>query len=234
MRKIEWTHNLTWKTLYGKNHGSTRLRSKTMHREVYNGELQGDDLELAVLATGGGNTQRRRPLPLSLSLAIYLSLSHGCSLSSLLLSGKTEKMSNNIKTVCPKSYLYTYDFGAIYNYSLKGPWQTYSQICPRIRISLRVHSSSGSEAGVFIIRFRNRNRACRHSSPTSDHPIRRDRNPNKLPLHFGMGCLSNPILFRHASSLSGVSTLVSISEPFSSVWIFVSTNSLSSILSRIQ
>ena len=35
----------------------------------------------------------------------------------------------------------------------------------------------------------------------SGHPIRRDRNPNNLPVHFGMGCLSNPILFRHASNL---------------------------------
>ena len=74
MQKIEWTHDLTWKTLYGKNHGSTRLRTKTMHREIYNGELQGDDLELAVLATGGGITQRRRPLPFPHSLSRLLSL----------------------------------------------------------------------------------------------------------------------------------------------------------------
>ena len=39
---------------------------------------------------------------------------------------------------------------------------------------------------------------------------------------------------RSASSLSGVSTLVSMSAPFSVVWIFVSTNSRSSTLSRIQ
>ena len=71
-------------------------------------------------------------------------------------------------------------------------------------------------------------------SPGLRHPIRRDRDPNKLPLHSGMGCLVSPICFRHASSLFGVSTLVSISDPFSSVWIFVSTNSQSSTRSRIQ
>ena len=47
--------------------------------------------------------------------------------------------------------------------------------------------------------------------------------PNKIPLHSGMGCCSNPICFRHAPSLSGVSTVVSMSDPFSVVWIFVST-----------
>ena len=57
------------------------------------------------------------------------------------------------------------------------------------------------------------------------YPIRRDQDPNKLPLHSGMGCLVNPIRFWHASSLSGVSILFSICDPFSSVWIFVSTNS---------
>ena len=58
-------------------------------QRMYNGELQGDDLELAVLATGGGITQRRRrQRPRSLSLS--LSLSHGCA-PSLSQSGKTEK-----------------------------------------------------------------------------------------------------------------------------------------------
>ena len=95
-------------------------------QEMYNGELQGDNLELAVLATGGGITQRRRPLLLSLAL------SHGCS-HFTLSKWKTKKMSNNNKTVCPKSYLYSYDFRAIYRYSLEGSWKTYLQICPCIR-----------------------------------------------------------------------------------------------------
>ena len=64
--------------------------------------------------------------------------------------------------------------------------------------------------------------------------IRRDLFPNKVPLQSGMGCRTSPIRFRHASSLSGISTLVSISDPFSAVWIFVSANSRSSTRSRIQ
>ena len=53
----------------GKNHGSTRLQLKLYAENIHNGELQGDDLELVVLATGGGNTQRRRPL-ISLTAAL--------------------------------------------------------------------------------------------------------------------------------------------------------------------
>ena len=135
--------------------------------------------------------RRRQYTEATTSSSLSLSLSLSAAL--FTLSKKNRKWATHSKTVCPKSYLYTYDFRAIYKYSLKGPWQTYSQICPRIRISLRVHSSSGSVTGVFsirlrnrglhhpdpypgtlhpascrvlfIIRFRNRNRACRHSSP---------------------------------------------------------------------
>ena len=64
--------------------------------------------------------------------------------------------------------------------------------------------------------------------------IQRDMFPNKLPLHSGMGCRSSPICFRHTPSLSGVNTLVSMSDPFSVVWIVVSRNSRSSTRSRIQ
>ena len=181
------TRDLTWKTLAGKTTG-VKLQRSLYVENVHNGELQGDDLELAVLATGGGNTQRRRPL-LSLTLSLSLSLSRLLS-TFTLLEWKNKKMRSNSKTVCPKSYLYSYDFWAIYKYSLEGSWQTYSQICPRIRISLRVHPSSGSEAGVFIIRFRYRVLFIRVFIPdsrTSDHPIRRDRNPNTNKM-CGHGC----------------------------------------------
>ena len=63
-----------------------------------------------------------RGVYLFLSLALYLSLSlsHGCSLFTPL-EWKNRKMISNTKTICPKSYLYIYDFRAIYNYSLRGP-----------------------------------------------------------------------------------------------------------------
>ena len=106
------------------------------------------------------------------------------------------------KSMCPKSYLYTYDFLA------------YLHMCPSNR-------SEPIGTGYWISRF-------------SVSSIRRDMFPNKLPLHSGMECRSNLICFRHAPSLSGVNTLVSMSDPFSVVWIFVSTNSRSSTRSRIQ
>ena len=58
-------------------------------QEIHNGELQGDDLQLAVLATGGGITQRRRPL-LSLTLSLSPSLSAALSLH----SPRVEKQEN--------------------------------------------------------------------------------------------------------------------------------------------
>ena len=64
--------------------------------------------------------------------------------------------------------------------------------------------------------------------------IRRDLFPNKLPLHSGMGCLVNPIRLWYRSSFLADNTLVSLSDPFSSVWIFVREKSLSSIFSRSQ
>ena len=122
-------------------------------------KLQGNNLELTVFATGGGNTQRQRPPRLSLSLSLSRLL------SSLSLSGKTENEQQH-KTVCPKSYLYTYDFRAIYKYSLNEPLANiFTNMSPHpdlspgtfiIRLRNRGSSASGSVAGVFIIRLRSR------------------------------------------------------------------------------
>ena len=84
-------------------------------------KLQGNNLELTIFATGGGTTQRRQR-PLSLTLFLHTA---ALSLHSYTNKSGNTKMSNNNKTVCPKSYLYTYDFRAIYIYSLEGSWQTY-------------------------------------------------------------------------------------------------------------
>ena len=45
---------------------------------------------------------------------------------------------------------------------------------------------------------------------------------------------TKPVLRRHTTSFSIGKTLVSMSDPFSSVWIFARTNSFSSTLSRNQ
>ena len=95
-----------------------------------------------------------RGVYLFLSRALSLSLSHGCSLFTPL-KWKNRKMRSNRKTVCPKSYLYAYDFRAIYKYSLKGPWQTYSQ-----NMSPHPDLSPGT---YFITRFRNR--GLQHPAP---------------------------------------------------------------------
>ena len=122
---------------------------------------------------------RWRQLPLSpLSLSLSLSLSSSIHLT-------LHMCNNNYKDMCPKSYLYIYDFSA------------YLHLCPSNR-------SEPIGAGSVMSRF-------------SASSIRRDMFPNKLPLHSGMGCRSNPICFRHAPSLSGVNTLVSMSDPFSVV-----------------
>ena len=71
-------------------------------------KLQGNNLELTIFATGGGNTQRQRPLRLSLSLSLSRLL------SSLSLSGK-QKMSNNTKLFA-LSHIYTHmTFGLFTN-----------------------------------------------------------------------------------------------------------------------
>ena len=113
------------------------------------------------------------------------------------------------------SHIYTHDFQAIYTYGPHGAHKnTFTHVSPSNR-------SGRSPPGL--------------RSPGSPKlPIQRDLFPNKLPLHSGMGCRVSPIRFRHASNLSGVSTLVSMSDPFSTVWIFVNANSRSSTRSRIK
>ena len=62
----------------------------------------------------------------------------------------------------------------------------------------------------------------------SSYITRRDLFPNKLPLHPGMGYCTNLILRRHALNFSASKTLVNMSDPFSVMWTFATTNSPSS------
>ena len=64
-------------------------------------KLQGNNLELTVFATGGGNTQRQRPPRFSLSLSL------SAALTSLPLRGK-QKMSNNNIKLFALSHIYTH------------------------------------------------------------------------------------------------------------------------------
>ena len=141
------------------------------------------------------------------AVTVEATTSHSLSVSiHTLYTTNLQKCSTTLQNVCPKSYLYIYDFRVIYTCV---PFQ-----------SIGSNQSGRISTGSSVIRF----------TPS----IRRDLFPNRLPLHSGIGCRSNPICFRHAPCLSGVSTLVSMSDLFSVMWIFVSTNSRSSTHSRIQ
>ena len=69
-----------------------------------------------------------RQRPLSLSHSLSLSLSH----SRYTVTHYTTNAItiNNTKLFCPKSYLYTYDFRAIYTYDPKRLTRTHSRMCP--------------------------------------------------------------------------------------------------------
>ena len=87
-----------------------------------------------------GKTQRQQPLaPLLRHTAVTLeattSLSHSLSItihSCALYTYNYKVFNNNHFALCPKSYLYTYDFRAIYTYGPKGPTRTHLQSVGRI------------------------------------------------------------------------------------------------------
>ena len=96
---------LTWKTHYGgKNHDSPQTAEYTMMRRLQRWEHKGNDL-LHPLSSPHAAVTTRRQLPLSLSLSLSHAL-YNCTLQNI----------NNLlyKSVCPKSYLYIYDFRTIY------------------------------------------------------------------------------------------------------------------------
>ena len=96
------------------------------------------------------------------------------------------------------SHIYTHmTFGLIYTY---GPPRDSQE---HMHASVLFRPVGEVTFGPLIIRF--------------SRPIRRDLFPNKLPLHSGMGYRASPIRFRHASTLSGISTLVNMSDLFSTV-----------------
>ena len=85
----------------GKTTAVHRLQTITMIVNVCTTvKLRGNDLELTIFATGGGNTQRQRPLTLSLSVALF-------TLAPTRVAMHNEQQhASAYKTVCPRSYLY--------------------------------------------------------------------------------------------------------------------------------
>ena len=95
MQKIdEKTHDLTWKALAGKTTGVLHSNDHYAQKD-YNDELQGSNLQLAVLATGGGI---HRGVDLStLSRSLYLSLSLSLTAAISLHSSRVEKQKNEMQ-----------------------------------------------------------------------------------------------------------------------------------------
>ena len=169
-------------------------------------EHRGNDLSDPFFATRRLQW-RQRPLSLSLSPSL-------CLYRVTLYTHTTTKVFNNL-FVFALSHIYTHmTFGLFTHMAPRGS-------LGHIYIWVPSNRSSGLPPGL-------------RSSGSPWLPIRRDLFPNKLLLHSGMACSTSLIRFRHASCLSGVSTLVSMSDPFSAVWILVSTNSRSSTRSRIK
>ena len=84
-----------------------------------------------------GDTQRQLPLaPIPRHMAITmeamnsLSLSLTMSLYTRAIQLLTTKNATTTLYVCPKSYLYTYDFRAFYAYGPKAPTRTHLHMCP--------------------------------------------------------------------------------------------------------
>ena len=107
---------LTWKTqqLWEKPRQPTDCR-KSLWEKYNNGETQ-RQRPLAPLLRHTQWLQMEATTSLSLSISYTLSL-----YTVTLYTHTTTKMFNNIiNYFCPKSYLYTYDFRAIYTYGPKG------------------------------------------------------------------------------------------------------------------
>ena len=105
---------LTWKPKGGKNHDSPQIAEYTMGEE-YNNEDTPPHTAVTVEATT--------------SLSLSLSLSHAISIHTRYTTNFTNATTYSNNTLCPKSYLYIYDFRVIY-------------------ISVLPNRSDGSELGL--------------------------------------------------------------------------------------
>ena len=98
--------------MMGKTTAATRLQNTLWGRRLQQWKHKGNDL----LHFSLRHTRRLqwRQLPLSLSLYLCLSLSLTLSLHTRYTTNFTKCNNNHTQNVCPKSYLYIYDFRVIY------------------------------------------------------------------------------------------------------------------------
>ena len=99
----------------GKNHGNPQTAEYTMGEE-YNNEDTQRQRPLALLLRHTRRLQLRQR-PHTHTLSFSLSLSHAVSVHTRYTT-TYNNMFNNHMNVCPKSYLYIYDFRVIYIFVL--------------------------------------------------------------------------------------------------------------------
>ena len=108
---------LTWKPKCGKNHGSPKTAERSLGEK--NKTMESTEATTSCTPSsprGGYNGGNNLSLSLSLSIHCYTLYNY--------------KSVQQHKFFCPKSYLYTYDFRAIYTYGPKGLNRTQSCMCP--------------------------------------------------------------------------------------------------------
>ena len=105
---------LTWKTQMGKKkpRQSTNCRIHYMWEEYNSGSTRATISCASPFATCGG--YKWRQLPLCLSLSLSLSISARARYTTTLQMYQQLTLHIHAENVCPKSYLYIYDFWVIY------------------------------------------------------------------------------------------------------------------------
>ena len=104
---------LTWKPKCGTNHGSPQTAENHYERRKQQWESTKATTSCTPSSPHGGYNEGN-----DLSLTIH---------SHMLF---TYNATTSTNCFCPKSYLYTYDFRAIYTYGPKGLTRTHSHMCP--------------------------------------------------------------------------------------------------------
>ena len=112
----EKTQNVNLETqMWEKPRQPTDCRKITMREENYNGEsIEATTSCTPSLPHGGYNGGNDLSLSLSLSLTLYTVTRYSHMMQQLIMLHST------LNCFCLKSYLYTYDFRAIYTYGPKG------------------------------------------------------------------------------------------------------------------
>ena len=120
-------------------------------------KLQGNNLELTIFATGGGNTQRQRPLTLSLSIALFT-----LAPTRVAIHNEQHYCSSNKQFAL--GHIYTnMTFGLFTNIASTALGNIFTNMSP--------HPVSTSHRARIFIRFRNRVLFIRSLPGILHHPV---------------------------------------------------------------